>query len=72
MSGELSSLLQRFRVAAANFIEVVDSVSNLDSEIFLARVNLCLAELYSSALYLPPAEPETTLAALGSWVPSDV
>jgi hypothetical protein len=60
MSGELSSVLQRFRVAAANFIEVVDSVSNLDSEIFLASVNLCLAELYSSALYLPPAEPETT------------
>jgi hypothetical protein len=47
MSGELSSVLQRFRVAAANFIEVVDAVSNLDSEIFLARVNLRLAELYS-------------------------
>lgn len=39
--------------------EAVDSAPNLERDEFLAGVNRCLAELCSSALYLPTAEPDT-------------
>jgi hypothetical protein len=60
MGDNLSPVLQRFRAAAENFIETVDSFSSLEREAFLSSVSHCLAELYSSALYLPAVEPETT------------
>jgi hypothetical protein len=59
MDDNLDSMLQRFRAAAINFIEAVDSAPNLERDEFLASVNRCLAELYSSALYLPAVEPDT-------------
>jgi hypothetical protein len=52
-------MLHRFRVAATNFIKVVDSAPNLERDEFMASVNRSLAELYSSALYLPVVEPDT-------------
>lgn len=62
MGDNLGPALQRFRVAATNFIETVDSLSNLERETFLSSVSRCLAELYSSALHLPVVEPETAMA----------
>ena len=59
MDDNLDSVLQRFRAAAINFIEAVDSAPNLERDEFLVSVNRCLAELYSSALYLPSVEPDT-------------
>ncbi len=59
MKEDCSLAVQRFRTAAANFIETVDSLSELEREAFLRNVELCLAELYTSALYLPAVEPET-------------
>jgi Domain of unknown function (DUF5063) len=59
MSDNLGSVLQRFRAAATNFIEAVDSAPNLERDDFLASMGRCLAELYSSALYLPAVEPDT-------------
>ena len=59
MDDNLDSVLQRFRAAATNFIEAVDSAPNLERDEFLANVNRCLAGLYSGALYLPAVEPET-------------
>jgi Domain of unknown function (DUF5063) len=59
MGDNLGPALQRFRVAATNFLETVDSSSELERDTFLASVSRCLAELYSSALYLPAVEPET-------------
>ncbi|MGB2628438.1 MAG: DUF5063 domain-containing protein [Candidatus Acidiferrum sp.] len=59
MSVDLSVMLHRFRAMSAIFIEVVDSAPNLERDEFLASLNRALAELYSSALYLPAAEPET-------------
>ena len=59
MGDNLGLTLQRFRAAATNFIETVDSLPNLERETFLSSVNRCLAELYSSALHLPLVEPET-------------
>lgn len=60
MSDSLEPVLQRFRAAAIKFVEQVDSVPKLDRNEFLVSISLCLAELYSSALYLPAVEPETT------------
>ena len=60
MSDNLGLVLQRFRAAAENFIQTVDSSSNLEREAFLESVSHRLAELYSSALHLPAVEPETT------------
>ena len=60
MNDNLGSVLQRFHASATNFIEVVDSAPSLERDLFLATVSRCLAELYSSALYLPAVEPETT------------
>lgn len=73
MSDNLSSLLHRFRAAATNFIKVVDSAPNLERDEFIASVNRSLAELYSSALYLPVVEPDTagangTSFASDKWV----
>ena len=53
-------VLDRFRAAAANFIQTVDSIAAMESEVFLARLSHCLAELYRSALDLPTVEPDTT------------
>jgi Domain of unknown function (DUF5063) len=52
--------LDRFRAAAENFIQTVDSVAAIEREPFMARLSHCLAELYSSALDLPAVEPDTT------------
>jgi hypothetical protein len=59
MGHDLLPAVQRFREAAKNFIETVDSLSKFERDIFLASVSCCLADLYSSALYLPAVEPET-------------
>jgi len=59
MSDDLTSVLPRFRAAAAGFVETVNSAPNLERDQFLAGVGRCLAELYSSALYLPAVEPDT-------------
>src|SRR5258708_16531058 len=59
MSDNLGSVLQRFRAAATNFIEVVDSSPNLERDEFIASLNRSLAEVYSSALYLSAVEPDT-------------
>jgi hypothetical protein len=56
----LDSILQRFRAAATTFIEAVDSASNLERGLFLAAIGRCLAELYTSALYLPSVSPDTS------------
>jgi Domain of unknown function (DUF5063) len=60
MSEGLDSVLRRFRAAATKFVEAVDSASSLERDVFLVTVGCCLAELYSSALYLPTVEPDTT------------
>lgn len=60
MGDNLGPTLQRFHVASTNFVETVDSLSSLERDTFLASMGRCLAELYSSALYLPAVEPETT------------
>jgi|CZLA01.1.fsa_nt_gi hypothetical protein len=60
MGDNLGPALQRFHVASTNFVETVDSLSSLERDTFLASMGRCLAELYSSALYLPAVEPETT------------
>jgi Domain of unknown function (DUF5063) len=52
-------LMQRFRAAAAKFIEIVDSAPHLETEVFLANVSHGMAELYSTALSLPAVEPDT-------------
>ena len=72
MGNNVGPALQRFRSAATDFIETVDSSSNLERDTFLERVGRCLAELYSSALYLPAVEPETvtvdeTLFTTAQW-----
>ena len=59
MGDNLVLELRRFRQAATNFIETVDLSSSLEREAFLSSVSCCLAELYSSALYLPAVAPET-------------
>ena len=53
-------LMQRFRAAAAKFIEAVDSAPHLETKVFLANVGHSMAELYSIALSLPAVEPDTT------------
>src|SRR5579871_4681482 len=53
-------MLQRFRAAATTFIEAVDSASNLERSLFLAAIGRNLAELYTSALYLPSVSPDTS------------
>jgi hypothetical protein len=53
-------VLDRFRAAAANFIQTVDSVAAMERDAFLPRLNHCLAELYSSALDLPVVQPDVT------------
>jgi hypothetical protein len=62
MSENVGPAVERFRVAATHFIETVDSLSNLERDTFLASVSHSLAELYSSALFLPVVEPETAAA----------
>jgi uncharacterized protein DUF5063 len=59
VNDSLDSILQRFRAAATTFIEAVDSPSNLERSLFLAAIGRCLAELYTSALYLPSVSPDT-------------
>jgi hypothetical protein len=59
MSDSSDCVLRRFRAGATTFIEAVDSASNLERDVFLATISRCLAELYSSALYLPAVEPDT-------------
>jgi hypothetical protein len=54
-----AEVMQRFRAAAAKFIEVVDSAPHFETEVFLANVSHSMAELYSVALALPTVEPET-------------
>src|SRR5947207_5899780 len=51
-------LMQKFRAAATKFIEAVDSVSHLETEVFLADVSRSMAELYSIALSLPAGETD--------------
>src|SRR5437762_2189794 len=53
-------LMQKFRAAATKFIEAVDSVPHLETEVFLADVSRSMAELYSIALSLPAVEPDGT------------
>jgi Domain of unknown function (DUF5063) len=52
-------LMQIFRAAAMKFIEAVVSAPHLETEVFLANVSHRMAELYSIALSLPAAEPDT-------------
>ena len=59
MTDNVHLVLDRFRAAASNFIETVDSASDIERDAFLARVSHCLAELYNSALRLPAVEPDT-------------
>ncbi len=59
MGDDLILVLQRFRGAATNFLETVDSSPKLERDAFLASVSCCLAELYASALHLPAVEPES-------------
>ena len=51
--------MQRFRVAAVKFIEVVDAAPKFETGVFLANVGRSMAELYSTALSLPAVEPDT-------------
>jgi hypothetical protein len=60
VSHSLDSVLIRFRVAATTFIEAVDSPPNLERSLFLAAIGRSLAELYSSALYLPAVVPDSS------------
>ena len=60
MADNVHLVLDRFRAAAANFTQTVDSVAAMERDAFLGRVSHCLAELYSSALDLPATEPDTT------------
>ena len=60
MTDNVHLVLDRFRAAAANFIQTVDSIAAIEREAFLARLSHCLAELYRSALDLPAVEPDTT------------
>jgi hypothetical protein len=60
MNNNLDSVLQRFRAAAAKFIETVDLLHQLERDAFLADMSRCLSELYCSALYLPAVVPDTT------------
>ena len=59
MNDNSESVLRRFHAAATNFIEAVDSATALERDKFLTTVSSRLAELYSSALYLPAVEPDT-------------
>ena len=60
MSHTLSPELHRFRSVATNFIQTVDSAAQMERDPFLTRIGHCLAELYSTALHLPPVAPDTT------------
>jgi hypothetical protein len=60
MSDNVHLVLDRFRAAAAEFIQTVDSVGAMEPDAFLGRLSHCLAELYSRALDLPAVEPDTT------------
>jgi hypothetical protein len=60
MTDDVHLKLDRFRAAAENFMQTVDSVAAMEREPFMARLSHCLAELYSSALDLPAVEPDTT------------
>ena len=60
MTDKLHLVLERFRAAAANFIEAVDSMDAIEREAFLSRLSHSLAELYGRALDLPIAGPATT------------
>jgi hypothetical protein len=51
--------LKRFRAAATEFINAVDTAPRLERETFLATVSHSMAELFSAALLLPPVKPET-------------
>jgi hypothetical protein len=57
---ENSELTRRFRTDAAKFIEIVDSATHVETEVFLANVSHSMAELYWIALSLPAVEPDTT------------
>jgi Domain of unknown function (DUF5063) len=59
MTGNTHPEMDRFRVAAANFIQTVDSANACEREVFLAQLSHSLAELYSRALDLPGVEPDT-------------
>jgi len=60
VNDSVDSILQRFRAAATTFIEAVDSASNLERSLFLTAICRSLAELYTSALYLPSVSPDTS------------
>ena len=60
MTENVQLVLDRFREAAASFIETVDSAATVECEAFLARLSHCLAGLYYRALDLPAVEPDTT------------
>jgi hypothetical protein len=60
MADNVSPVSRRFREAAINFIQTVDSVVAMERDAFLAHLSHCLAELYASALDLPAVKPDTT------------
>jgi hypothetical protein len=60
MTMNADPVMERFRAAAANFIQVVDSIAVIEREAFLARLSHCLAELYTSALDFPAVQPDTS------------
>ena len=59
MNDALGSVLQRFEAAATRFMACVDSATTLERDVFLANVELRLAELYYTALEIPAVEPES-------------
>jgi hypothetical protein len=62
MGDTSSPELSRFRAAAADFIQTVESHPHLQRDAFLSAMSRCLAELYSSALLLPAVIPDTPSA----------
>ena len=58
MSDTLDVVLQRYEAAATKFIACVDSPT-LESDVFLANVGRCLADLYCCALDVPPVKSES-------------
>ena len=59
MTNELEQTISRFRQAAVEFVGIVEASANFPEEGFLAKVGTSLAELYASALRLPPVQPGT-------------
>ena len=53
-------MLDTFRLAAAKFIQTVDSAAATEADAFLTNMSHRLAELYCYALALPVVEPDTS------------